>query len=419
MDRSPPAQPVPSAPSCSGIRLGGVGARRPGFRVTVVRAFQGQEGLVKRSTKIWAIIAGIVVLLGAGTIIALNSFKTELNNALPQTNLFGSQSPTAPASASASPTPFGTEIPGALNLLIVGVDTRTDVKGWVPHADAVMIMHVDPDHSHIYLFSLPRDLLVSIPSFAPSNFSGEVSKLTHAMAFGSLIPNKLPVEASGFQLLAQTVSNYTGIKTWNGGAVLTFNGLKNIVNKIGGIDIYVDEQTVSIHMEPNGTPRPICASCDHGASGPQAVYNVGSMHMVGWQALDYARQRYIDGAAYARERHQRQIIKAMITKIITTNYFTSPGALMKLFRILGTDLLFDGRGHSVLDFLYTLRHISPGSITLVGLPGAGDYTGGQYNGEDLVSSIAQPFFAAVRASTVGAFLKAHPTLINGPKPTSP
>ena len=375
---------------------------------------------MKRSTRIGAIIAGVVVLLGGGIFFAINSFTSDLNNAIPQTNLFGSQSPSAGATpgASASPTPAGLEIPGALNILIVGVDTRTYVKGWVPHADAVMIMHIDPDHTHVYLTSLPRDLLVNIPAFAPSHFGGEVSKLTHAMAFGSMIPGKLPVEASGFQLLAQTVSNYTGIKTWNGGAVLTFQGLKNIVDKIGGIDLYVDERTVSIHLQPNGAVRPECDSCDHNASGPQAVYKVGTMHMVGWQALDYARQRYIDGAAYARERHQRQIIKAMIAKILTTNYMTSPGALIKLFRTLGTDLLFDGRGHQAIDFAYTLRHVTPGSITLVGLPGGSDYSGGSYQGEDLVTSISTPFFAALRNNQAGAFLKAHPTLINGPKPTS-
>lgn len=370
---------------------------------------------MKRSTRIWAIIGGVIVLLGAGIFIVINSLRTELNNALPQTNLFGSQSPTAKPSS--SPTPAGMEIPGALNILIVGVDTRTYVTGWIPHADAVMIMHVDPDHTHAYLFSLPRDLVVDIPAFAPAHFGGERSKLTHAMAFGSMT-GKLPVEATGFQLLAQTVSNYTGIKTWNGGAVLQFQGLKKIVDRLGGIDIYVDEKTVSIHMQPNGQPRPVCNSCDHGASGPQAVYNVGTMHMVGWQALDYARQRYIDGAAYARERHQRQIIKAMITKIIKTAYMTDPGTILNLFRTLGSNLLFDGRGHQAIDFAYTLRHLTPGSLTLVGLPGSGDYTGGSYQGEDLVSSIAQPFFAAVRNNQAAAFLKANPTLINGPKPTS-
>jgi anionic cell wall polymer biosynthesis LytR-Cps2A-Psr (LCP) family protein len=279
-----------------------------------------------------------------------------------------------------------------------------------------MILHDDPDHTHAYLTSLPRDLVVDIPAFAPAHYGGGRSKITNAMAFGSEVNGGIN-PAYGFQLVSQIVSNFTGIKDWTGGALLTFQGLKNIVDTLGGIDLYIDEKTVSIHLEPNGTPRPVCNSCDHGASGPQAVYNVGQAHLVGWQALDYARQRYIDGAAYARERHQRQIIKAMITKIVNTDFMTNPAAIMKLFNSLGSNMLFDGRGHQPIDFAYTLRHLTSASLTLVGLPGNSDYSGGSYQGEDLVQPVANQFFTAFRSNQAGAFLQTHPTLINDPKPT--
>jgi anionic cell wall polymer biosynthesis LytR-Cps2A-Psr (LCP) family protein len=362
---------------------------------------------VKRSTRVVAIIAAVIVVLGAGIYIALSSFTSKLNNAIPQTSLFGSSNP----SPTASPTLAGMEIPGAMNILLVGIDTRTYVKGWVPHADAVMIMHVDPDHTHVYLTSLPRDLVVNIPAFAPSRFGGESSKLTHAMAFGSLVPGKDPSPAQGFQLLATTVSNYTGIKTWTAGAILEFQGLKKVVDALHGIDVYVDELTVSIHLQPNGAPRPVCGSCDHGYGGPSAVYRVGNMHMVGWQALDYARQRYIPGAAYARERHQRQIIRAMIAKIIHTNYMTNPAAISGLFKALGTFMIFDGRGHQPIDFAFTLRHVTPATMTLVGVPGGSVYSGGNYIGEAL-GSIQRPFFAAMRSNTLASFLKKNPGLVN-------
>jgi LCP family protein required for cell wall assembly len=371
---------------------------------------------MKRTTRLYAIIAVVVVLLGAGVFVAFNVFRNQLNGAIHQTNLFGTPSASAKASATPSPTPAGMEIDGALNFLIIGVDTRTYVKGWTPHSDALMILHVDPDHTHAYLTSLPRDLVVDIPAFAPAHYGGGRSKITNAMAFGSEVNGGIN-PAYGFQLVSQIVSNFTGIKDWTGGALLTFQGLKNIVDTLGGIDLYIDEKTVSIHLEPNGTPRPVCNSCDHGASGPQAVYNVGQAHLVGWQALDYARQRYIDGAAYARERHQRQIIKAMITKIVNTDFMTNPAAIMKLFNSLGSNMLFDGRGHQPIDFAYTLRHLTSASLTLVGLPGNSDYSGGSYQGEDLVQPVANQFFTAFRSNQAGAFLQTHPTLINDPKPT--
>src|SRR5262249_40355607 len=158
-----------------------------------------------------------------------------------------------------------------------------------------------------YLTSLPRDLLVDIPAYGPSHFGGERSKLTHAMAFGSVVPSGLPSAAQGFPLLAQTISRYTGIDHFDAGAVITFNGMRALVNAIGGIDMYIDEQTASIHLQPDASGLLACASCPNGVTGPRMTYNVGTtMHLVGWQALDYARQRYIPGGDYSRQRHQRQ-----------------------------------------------------------------------------------------------------------------
>jgi anionic cell wall polymer biosynthesis LytR-Cps2A-Psr (LCP) family protein len=359
----------------------------------------------------------VVVLLAAGIVVAINAFMSNVNNSIPQANLFGTSSPSITGgSPTSSPTQAGMEIPGPLNILIVGVDTRTYFKGWVPHADSVMLMHVDADHTHVTLTSLPRDLLVDIPAFGPADFGGERSKLTHAMAFGSMIPGKAdPVEATGFQLLAKTISNYTGITNWTAGAVLTFQGMKNVVNALGGIDIYVDQLTVSIHLEPDGTPRPPCDACDHGFGGPQAVYKVGNQHMNGWQALDFSRQRYLDGAAYTRDRHERQVVRAMISKIIHTNFMTDPLYLGKFLKSLGSGLLFDGRGHQPIDFAYTLRHVTPQTMTLVGLPGGAEYAGGEYQGEDLDPIQAQ-FFSAWRSEKLGPFLAAHKSLINTDPP---
>ena len=151
-----------------------------------------------------------------------------------------------------------------------------------------MIMHVNADLTHAYLTSLPRDLVVNVPAFAPTGFGGARTKLTHAMSYGSKIPGqRIPNPTLGFQLVARSVSAYTGISRFDAGALLTFRGLAAVVDKIGGIDIYVDQRVVSIHKRPDGKPRTLCGSCSHGYSGPQAVYNVGMRRMSGRQALNY------------------------------------------------------------------------------------------------------------------------------------
>jgi anionic cell wall polymer biosynthesis LytR-Cps2A-Psr (LCP) family protein len=276
-----------------------------------------------------------------------------------------------------------------------------------------MLMHVNKDLSSAVLTSLPRDLLVDIPAYGPSHFGGERSKLTHSFAFGSVVPgSSTPNAVQGFPLLAQTVSRYTGIDHFDAGAVLTFTGLRNLVNAIGGIDMYIDEQTASIHGQPNGDGRIPCATCPNGVTGPAMTYNVGTtMHLVGWQALDYARQRYIPGGDYSRQRHQRQMIKTIMKKIISGGYVVSPGRVLDLIDALGKTLIFDGRGRKPSEFIYALRNLSPDRITLVGLPGAGAYSGGSYLGENLLP-IEAPFFNAWRADTLPDFLAANPSLLS-------
>lgn len=365
--------------------------------------------------RIVIIVAALVILLSGG-VAGVVLLRDRMDDAIPQADLFGpTPSPGtdgAPVSPSPSGPPPGADIKGPLNILIIGVDTRESKPTWVPRADAIMILHVDKDLSHAYMTSLPRDLVVSIPAFAPAKFGGQRTKINAAMSFGSRVPgSRKPNPAQGFQLMAQTVSKYTGIKRFDAGALLTFSGLSKLVNSLGGIDIYVDQKVTSIHIMPNGKHKPVCRSCSHGYGGPSAVYNVGMMHFAGWQALDYSRQRYLPGGDYTRQRHQRQVVRAIIAKAMSTDVLTNPVKFDSILKALGSTLVFDGRGRKPTEFAYALRNIKPATMTLIGLPGSGVYSGGRYLGESL-SSVQASYFAAVRADTVAAWTASHKNLVN-------
>ena len=81
------------------------------------------------------------------------------------------------------------------------------------------------------------------------------------------MPGTIPYAAQGFQLLAKAVSRYTGIARFDAGAVHHVHRLRDMVNALGGIDVYVDQQTVSIHNRPTeGRPVP---QLPHGVTGPR------------------------------------------------------------------------------------------------------------------------------------------------------
>ncbi|MEV4463296.1 LCP family protein [Micromonospora echinofusca] len=349
-----------------------------------------------------------VILVAVGTLVVTRLVRDD-----------GPQRGTGPTAATgtpqASPTPSpsptvppGAGITGPLNLLLVGVDTRVSVPGWEPHGDAVLVLHVPKGLDRAYLFSLPRDLLVDIPAFPKAGYRGGKTKLTHAMSYGSRVPGKpkQPSTTQGYELLRSTVSGYTGLR-FDAGAVLTFNGFDRLVDSLGGVDIYVDQRVVSLHRRPDGRHREP-APGGGGYVGPQMVYEKGERHLTGWQALDYARQRYVTGGGYARQRHQQQLIKAMATKILDENLARQPERVQQVVDALGDTLVYAG-GPRVVDVAYALGGLTPERFVLVDLPGAGVGRGSAYRGEELTST-GRKFLTELRAGRADAYLAANPKL---------
>ncbi len=359
-------------------------------------------------------VAVIAVLLSAGVAVGVGVAVNRVNRAIPQTDLFGSETPSAdpsvdPTEPAETQPPPGADITGPLNILLAGHDmVNGDPDRPFPHSDAVLILHIDASLTHAYLTSLPRDLLVDIPANPPSGSGAYYSdKLTHSMTYGSRVPGSDQRDlAQGFALLARTVSGYTGIDHFDAGAVLSFSGLSRLVDAIGGIDVYVDTALTSIHMGPDGTDAVA-------RGGPFQAYPLGRQHLNGWQALDYSRQRYgLSDGAYGRDRHIRQVVKAMVAKLFDFGPTWLPLVAPAAVDALGDMVTLDLRGRTVSEYLYALRNVRPEAITLVGLPGGSVFnSGGGYAGEAL-GPIRYSYFEAVRNDSVAEFLAANPNLVN-------
>jgi LCP family protein required for cell wall assembly len=371
------------------------------------------EGVVSKAQgRLVAGITAAVVLLAAGVFVGFRILIDQVDRAIPQAHLFGAAtaSPTGRATGTTPPQPpEGADIKGPLNILLAGEDTRELEPGSIPHADAVLVMHINADLTKAYITSLPRDMLVKIPAFGPSGSGADFTKLTHAMTYGARVPGTGGQDTrQGFALLAQTVSMYTGIDHFDAGGLVSFTGLTRLGDAIGGIDIYVDYPVVSKHLGPDGTST-------EARGGPFQSYPVGMQHLNGWQMLDYARQRYsLPNGAYDRERHHRQIVKAMMAKIFSFDLMQHPSMAPYVVQAVGRTLTLDLRGRKIHEYAYALRNLRPEAVTLVGLPGSSVFSGGTYLGE-AQAPIHAAYFAAVRADTVEQFLAANPRLINDPR----
>jgi LCP family protein required for cell wall assembly len=362
---------------------------------------------VWRNKIVWAVAAAVVVLVltGVGIAVALNSRPAPTGRPAA-----AAPTPAAPVeSASPAPSP-GADITGPLDLLLLGVDTRVSDPYWEPHADSIMLLHVDAGLESGYLYSLPRDLRVDMPSFPAAGFGGGRYKITEAMSRGSRVPGTKKTNVQqGYELLTKVISQYTGIKTFQAGAILNFQGLSRLTDALGGVTLRIDQKVVSIHRQPDGKLRRLRPG-GGGYLGPQAVYKPGVRRLVGWQALDYARQRYTAGGDYTRQRHQRQLVKALLTEAGDAGLATDQAKLQSVVTALGTTLVYLG-GRTPLEYAYALRNLTPAKLTLVGLPGTSISSGGGYIGEELLKP-GRDFLKAVAAGDPATYLATHPELVN-------
>jgi polyisoprenyl-teichoic acid--peptidoglycan teichoic acid transferase len=332
-------------------------------------------------------------------------------NSVQQTDLLGS------AAAGGSDGARHASIAGPITMLLLGSDERGNTTDGA-RSDTIIIAHVPATHDKVYLVSIPRDTRITIPAYPKTGYPGGTDKINAAYQFGS---NGGTDRASGFELLALTIKQLTGI-TFNAGAIVNFTGFKSIVDAVGGIDLCVDERTVSVHngWDTDGhwaAPYRLVPPDYHAVPIPgirPQVYLPGCQHMNGWQALDYVRQReLIPDGDYGRQRHQQQFLKALLTKVTSTGMLAHPLALDAALRATAGAVTFDGNGISLIDWVLNFRGISPSNIVLV------KTNGGQFNtqvidGQDfeILDDTSLQLFQAIHDDTVERFVAAHPSWVS-------
>jgi LCP family protein required for cell wall assembly len=136
-------------------------------------------------------------------------------------------------------------------VLILGIDRAPD-GSFTGRSDTIILMQVDPLKPDVKMLSIPRDLWVPIPGV------GE-NRINTAHFFAEA--NK---KGSGPQAAIQTVEVNFGVSI-HYYARVRFDGFKEVVDAMGGIDINLDK--------------------------PMGGLSVGRHHLDGAQALAFARDR--------------------------------------------------------------------------------------------------------------------------------
>jgi LCP family protein required for cell wall assembly len=192
---------------------------------------------------------------------------------------------------------------GAFVIFLAGEDTRTGELSIYGRTDVNMLLAVNPSNHQILQVSIPRDYYIYNPALEG------LDKLTHLGNNG--IENTLDGINAAFGLDVQYYM------------VVTFSSFYNIINAIGGIDIYNPYEFST--EGSNGT------SVQSGSEsiGGSYTFPEGTIHLDGDMALSYVRERFsLTNGDYDRNEHESIVIQGIIDKLTSSEVLANVNDLM-------------------------------------------------------------------------------------------
>ena len=179
----------------------------------------------------------------------------------------------------------------AFNIYISGIDTYGPISS-VSRSDVNIIMTVNQETKKILLTTTPRDAYVPIADGG----NNQNDKLTHAGIYG--------VDAS-----IHTLENLYGIDL-NYYARLNFTSFLKLIDLLGGVDVYNDQDFTSLHGNYH--------------------FPVGNVHLNSEQALGFVRERYsLTNGDGDRGRNQQKVIAAIIQKLTSAEALKNFDGIMQ------------------------------------------------------------------------------------------
>lgn len=160
----------------------------------------------------------------------------------------------------------GEDLPedGSRDILLVGLDSRTDARGdplprealmemnvgeddGQVNTDTMILVHIPNDGSGAYAVSIPRDSYVDVPGFGQTRMNaayghGKGQEQQRLEREGGHEPREIEVasDQAGARTLIETVEELTG-RTVDNYASVNLHGFLEITNAIGGVEVCLNE----------------------------------------------------------------------------------------------------------------------------------------------------------------------------------
>lgn len=216
--------------------------------------------------------------------------------------------------------------------------------------DTIQVVSIDPLNKTMSLVSVPRDLIVTLPDKSRGKINAVYVTANNLCAVRRTCQSG--VDAGG-AALKETLSTVLDVPVQNF-IKIDFNGFTQIIDSLGGIDVYVDKPLRDPYFP------------DARLVGYDPLYiSAGQHHFDGKTALKYARSRETT-SDFDRAMRQQKVIQAVRERALSLNVLANPAKVTGIISTLGSNLKTDFTTDQIIQVVKLIQSIdSSKTSTLV------------------------------------------------------
>ena len=306
-----------------------------------------------RLTRIVAVFAAAVIVIGTGVAWGkIRSFENGINH------------------VSAAALGGGGE-DGAIDILLVGLDSRTDAHGnplsaeelatlragddVSTNTDTIILVRIPNNGTSATAISIPRDSYVQAPDdLGKTKINGvfgqvKLERMKELVEQQGEVPAVAEPKAteSAREALIKTVADLTGV-TVDHYAEIGLLGFSLITDALGGVDVCLKDAV----YEP--------------LSG--ADFPAGVQKLDGPQALSFVRQRHdLPRGDLDRVTRQQTVMASLAHEVISSKTLSSPATLNRLQDAVQRSVVLSD-GWDIMDFVTQMQKLAGGNVAFATIP---------------------------------------------------
>lgn len=258
---------------------------------------------------------------------------------------------------------------GAVDILLVGTDSRTDAHGnplsqaeldtlrageeIASNTDTIILVRVPDDGSSATAISIPRDAYVEVPGIGMSKINaayGATKETERQRLIEDGESEKTAEKEStqaGREALIESVAKLTGI-TVDHYAEIGLLGFVLLTDAVGGVDVCLN------------------AAVDEPLSG--ARFPAGEQTLSGPDALSFVRQRHdLPRGDLDRIVRQQVFMASLVREVLSAKTLTNPGKLNQLTAAVKRSVVLDS-DWDIIEFATQLQDLAGGKVRFETIP---------------------------------------------------